>query len=386
MDIDVARATAERDELLAINKARQRQIAAILEAERRHAPNGGANQPNNADTNGSDSAPVKTDYIKLLNQLHNIWDEISKKHEKTESTIRSMTADLDSQDSKGEALASSLRQFQHTIAKSSVDRRGQPLHMKVIEKFDTEDATLNAELAEARLQYLTLQSQLDGLQNEIKKKEQLAEGLHLIDFEQLKIENATLNEKIEERNDEIYKLKKKRSSAVEIFTHVREKIYYLRDENTKFESEIAVLDAEIFELRNQLKEFKERRAVLRHENNCLKIKQGFIGDDSLVNDYEQKKRELHELSFLIQQQERELKQLKSDGTSSAIKQSRIKPHRASLPVSNHSQPMNQSSNQSSNHQHHTASDLSSTHSQFHHQSSEIEIHEEESKQTITIPE
>ena len=32
-------------------------------------------------------------------------------------------------------------------------------------------------------------------------KEELAEGLHLIDFEQLKIENQTYNEKIEERNE-----------------------------------------------------------------------------------------------------------------------------------------------------------------------------------------
>jgi len=32
-------------------------------------------------------------------------------------------------------------------------------------------------------------------------KEDLGEGLHLIDFEQLKIENQTYNEKIEERNE-----------------------------------------------------------------------------------------------------------------------------------------------------------------------------------------
>jgi chromosome segregation ATPase len=379
MDIDVARATAERDELLAINKARQRQIAAILEAEQRHAPNGGSNQ-SNTDNNVTDSAPVKTDYIKLLNQLHNIWDEISKKHEKTEATVRSMTADLDSQDSKGEALASSLRLFQHTIAKSSVDRQGQPLHMKVIERFDVEDAALNAELAEARLQYLTLQSQLDGLQNEIKKKEQLAEGLHLIDFEQLKIENATLNEKIEERNDEIYKLKKKRSSAVEIFTHVREKIYYLKDENTKFEADIALLDEEIFELRNQLKDFKEKRAALRNENNSLKIKQGFIGDDSLVGDYEGKKRELHELSLLIQRQEQQLKQLQSGSstTSTISKKSKAKPQRGSVTLTN-SNFMLHSFNHPIENSHQPVSTYSQSSEQTTH-----ENHEEESKQSITI--
>lgn len=32
-------------------------------------------------------------------------------------------------------------------------------------------------------------------------QEELAAGLHLIDFEQLKIENQTYNEKIEERNE-----------------------------------------------------------------------------------------------------------------------------------------------------------------------------------------
>lgn len=40
-------------------------------------------------------------------------------------------------------------------------------------------------------------------------KDQFAEGLHLIDFEKLKIENQSLNEKIEERNEEIFKLQKK---------------------------------------------------------------------------------------------------------------------------------------------------------------------------------
>ena len=40
-------------------------------------------------------------------------------------------------------------------------------------------------------------------------------GLHLIDFEQLKIENQTLNEKIEERNEELLKLRKKTTTTVQ---------------------------------------------------------------------------------------------------------------------------------------------------------------------------
>ena len=47
----------------------------------------------------------------------------------------------------------------------------------------------------------------------LKQKEELAEGLHLIDFEQLKIENQTYNEKIEERNENLLKFKNKIQST-----------------------------------------------------------------------------------------------------------------------------------------------------------------------------
>jgi histone deacetylase 6 len=58
----------------------------------------------------------------------------------------------------------------------------------------------------------------------LKAKEELAEGLHLIDFEQLKIENQSLNEKIEERNEELLKLRKKTTTTVQVSLLYQEKI------------------------------------------------------------------------------------------------------------------------------------------------------------------
>ena len=49
----------------------------------------------------------------------------------------------------------------------------------------------------------------------------------MIDFEQLKIENQTLNEKIEERNEELHKLRKKITTTVVILSHTREKLQYV---------------------------------------------------------------------------------------------------------------------------------------------------------------
>jgi hypothetical protein len=59
---------------------------------------------------------------------------------------------------------------------------------------------------------------LQRLEATVREKEQLAEGLHLIDFEQLKIENQSLTEKIEERNEELLKLKRKITTTVQVRT------------------------------------------------------------------------------------------------------------------------------------------------------------------------
>ena len=59
-------------------------------------------------------------------------------------------------------------------------------------------------------------------------QEELGEGLHVIDFEQLKIDNVNLNEKIEERNEDLIKLRKKITGTVQVLTHVKEKLQFMQ--------------------------------------------------------------------------------------------------------------------------------------------------------------
>jgi len=75
----------------------------------------------------------------------------------------------------------------------------------------------------------------------LKKREQLAEGLHLIDYEQLKIENQTLNEKIEERNEELTRLRGKIINHVIMLSHTREKLKFIETQNARNEEALTVL-------------------------------------------------------------------------------------------------------------------------------------------------
>ena len=50
----------------------------------------------------------------------------------------------------------------------------------------------------------------------------------MIDFEQLKISNVDLTEKIEERNEDILKLKGKVDSTIQILAHLKEKLQFMQ--------------------------------------------------------------------------------------------------------------------------------------------------------------
>merc|ERR1712149_61826 len=89
----------------------------------------------------------------------------------------------------------------------------------------------NDELCQARLEHIKLKNRKDKREKALREKEELAEGLHLIDFEQLKIENQTYNEKIEERNEELQKFRKKMTKTVQVLTHVKEKLHFVKGEN-----------------------------------------------------------------------------------------------------------------------------------------------------------
>jgi hypothetical protein len=97
-------------------------------------------------------------------------------------------------------------------------------------QFEATELAKDKEVEKVRFKNIHLQFQLRKLEGKIKEKEQLAEGLHLIDFEQLKIENLTLNEKIEDRNEELHKLKKKTTQTVQVLTHVKEKLQFVQTE------------------------------------------------------------------------------------------------------------------------------------------------------------
>ncbi|CAI9576941.1 unnamed protein product [Staurois parvus] len=144
------------------------------------------------------------------------------------------------------------------------------------------------EVIQVRLENIKLKNQINHHESTLRSKEELAEGLHLIDFEQLKIENQTYNEKIEERNEELLKLRKKITNTVQVLTHLKEKLQFVQTENQEQKDRLMEIEALVAHKRDILTRTKQARDSLRMDNLKLKQKCGLLGNKTLLRDFEEK--------------------------------------------------------------------------------------------------
>ena len=161
----------------------------------------------------------------------------------------------------------------------------------MIKEWEDADSAKDQEVHQYRLQNIALRNRLANQHKVLRKKEQLADGLHLIDFEQLKIENQTLNEKIEERNDELSKLRAKIVANVIILSHNREKYQFIMKQNEKQQKALSNLDTLLKDNKEKLASETKKLKKKLFQNVKLSQTTGIVSKNELTNDYEKRMKE-----------------------------------------------------------------------------------------------
>lgn len=193
----LAEAGEEREALLAENKDLQHKLAYFFstrqtEQEKTDKVPGAGAQDGQMD--------VEKRYYEQLAAVVSERQRLLGMQNRFDATAMEMQGRLDAKESTASQIQSTFVKFKREIAKASVNSRtGKPMPAHIVSQFETTEAAKDHEVEKVRLKNIHLQMQLRKVETKLKDKEQLADGLHLIDFEQLKIENQTLNEKIEDR-------------------------------------------------------------------------------------------------------------------------------------------------------------------------------------------
>jgi archaellum component FlaC len=185
------------------------------------------------------------------------------------------------------------------LTKAINSRTGKPISKRLVAQYEMVEAKREGVLEQVRLKNIAMRNLLRKLEKELRAREHLAEGLHMIDFEQLKIENQSLSEKIEERGEELSKLKRKKALNVQLLSHVREKLIFTDKQSSQHRQELDEIDASISATRAQLTTSKRERKTMRHENKELTQRQGFTSNDLLIEDFEISKTKIEDIQGSI---------------------------------------------------------------------------------------
>eukprot|EP00761_Pharyngomonas_kirbyi_P004626 gb/GECH01004631.1/.p1 GENE.gb/GECH01004631.1/~~gb/GECH01004631.1/.p1 ORF type:complete len:372 (+),score=117.03 gb/GECH01004631.1/:1-1116(+) len=228
---------------------------------------------------------VKGNRKKLLNLQNENQKQIDENKEKLDQLQNQVAEQIQEYDSK--------RQNQAFDAKHS--RTGNSIPQEEIERLEVSWKAKNEEISKYRIKHIEYRNQIDALNKMISEKEEFSKGLHLIDFEQLKIENSNLQEKIDERNDDLSKLRKKATRTVHILTHVREKLQFMQSENRELKKELSQLDSELNEHKDILNQVKKERDTLKNESMTMRQNMPLVGSEDLLMDYEVRKNEISDL-------------------------------------------------------------------------------------------
>ncbi|XP_054762933.2 coiled-coil domain-containing protein 96-like isoform X1 [Lytechinus pictus] len=235
-------------------------------------------------------------YLKYMSNL----DELRKQEqEERELSFLNLEELKDRKQEKQDYVENENQQFlelKRQVALTAISSRtGKPIAPREVEVYLYNELKKEEEVKQVRLENIKLKNRLKKREQQLKAKEELAEGLHLIDFEQLKIENQTYNEKIEERNEELLKLRKKITSTVQVLTHVKEKLQFVQAENHVQKGKLREVEELVAQKRDVLSRTKKARDSLRIDNQRLRQKSGLLGKKSLLQDFEERKDEGDEL-------------------------------------------------------------------------------------------
>eukprot|EP01136_Pigoraptor_vietnamica_P030441 Opistho-1_new@89695 len=129
--------------------------------------------------------------------------------------------------------------FRRDIVQGAVNPRTEKvIAEKVTRYYEDKMRQRDALIEKLRLKNSTLKVQKNKLHMQLKQKEEMGEVLHAIDFEQLKIENRQYLERIEERNEELLRLKLTAGNTLLVLNSYKKKLNTLTLESSRLKTEI----------------------------------------------------------------------------------------------------------------------------------------------------
>ena len=129
-------------------------------------------------------------YLNTLANVHQVRFNLKETQDRYNRMASELQNKLNEKQQKCQEIEHQFKELKRSVAQNAVfSRTGKKLSAKMIKDWEEHDQAKDQEVHQYRLQNIALRNRLANQEKVLRRREQLADGLHLIDYEQLKIEN-----------------------------------------------------------------------------------------------------------------------------------------------------------------------------------------------------
>ncbi|XP_060066425.1 coiled-coil domain-containing protein 113-like [Ylistrum balloti] len=239
-------------------------------------------------------------------EIDELKEEIEKLKENCEKILDTFKAIMEEADLRLAETKKESYEFDRDILKGSVNARtATVMAEKVVRYFEDKLRSRDALVEKLRLKNSTLKVQKKKLHLQLKQKEEMGEVLHEVDFNQLKIENQQYLEKIDERNQDLLRLKLMAGKTLQVLNSYKKKLHTLTMESERLKSEITARNDLLTRIDAETKVVEVERAKAEKINRKLRQQ---LADYRVpeVMEYVTEKADLYELQKKVRSWERKV--------------------------------------------------------------------------------
>ncbi|CAH1176082.1 unnamed protein product [Phaedon cochleariae] len=184
-------------------------------------------------------------------------------------------------------LFGNMQERENEIGLGLIDTKtGKPIPDKLVERLIRRQNVQMDEVSAMRLKFIKLKEMVVEKETAISDLDQIGEGLYLMDYEQLKVENRSHADKIEEKEEDLTRLRFRCQNTIQILAHIREKSSALDSDLDDIKEDMSMVQFQNFQVRAQLNGVKQERDYYRSMTNNLRNDSGLLTQPELLRDME----------------------------------------------------------------------------------------------------
>lgn len=230
-------------------------------------------------------------------EVERIKEEMAKAEEDSEKVLDLYKAMLE----ECEVRLREMEKEKHEIERDTKKHIAE----RIIRAFEDRLKAKEALIEKLRLKNATQKTQMKKLLLQLKQKEEMGEALHAVDFNQLMIENQQYLEKIEEKNNDLLRLKQDASKKLQHLNMIKKKLQELMLESNRLKTEIQTQKDLCARIDAEYKQVIEEKIAVDKMNISLKE---YLSDYQVpaIMEFVQEKANLTELRRIVKTWERKV--------------------------------------------------------------------------------